>query len=258
MNVSKQIITEEELHAFVDGRLAAKQRDAVEQYLAGNPEEAERIRVYQKLNHSLQQAYAPQLQEPLPKRLHVKGFPTRWIFLQHPLVASAAALLMLTTGGVTGWLLHAEQNLNKTIIASLAKPAYVAHVVYTPEVLHPVEVDAQHEQHLFKWLSNRLGGNVKAPDISRLGYHLVGGRLLPAEEKPAAQFMYENQSGTRLTLYIRSGFTENRETAFRYNQQQGIGTFYWVDRSFGYALSGSLPREELLNIADALYAAFTG
>ena len=256
--MSKQTVTEEELHAYVDGRLDTQQCQSVEQYLAENPEEAERVRVYQRLNQSLQQAYAPQLQEPVPKRLQVKGFPVQWAFLQRPLIASAAALVMLITGGATGWLLHAEQNVNLTIMVSLAKPAYVAHVVYTPEVLHPVEVDAQHDQHLFKWLSNRLGGDVKAPDISKLGYHLVGGRLLPAEDKPAAQFMYENQSGTRLTLYIRSGFTENRETAFRYNEQQGIGTFYWVDRSFGYALSGSLQRAELLDVADALYVALAG
>jgi len=33
----------------------------------------------------------------------------------------------------------------------------------------------------------------------------MGERLLPAEDRPAAQFMYETDRGERLSLYLRSG-----------------------------------------------------
>ena len=254
MKESNQSVSEEELHAYIDGQLDENRRQEVERYIAEHPQWEQHVQYHQQLNRELSEAYASQLSEPVPERLRrsVKARPLA--FWQRPLVAAAAAMLFLTTGMVSGWLLHAEHLDSQATVVALARPAYAAHVVYTPEVLHPVEVNADQEQHLFKWLSNRLGKDVRAPDLSRLGYHLVGGRLLPAEEKPAAQFMYENQSGMRLTLYIRSGFEANRETAFRYREEQGIGTFYWVDGPFGYALSGALTRSELLDLANVLYA----
>ena len=254
MNVSEQPVSEEELHAYIDNQLDEQRRRAVESYLEDHPQEADTVRYYQQMNRSLLEAYDGQLKTASAGQ--VAPFPSQPLaFWQRPRVAAAAALLLLSTGIISGWLLRTEQAANRSIILTLASPAQAAYVAYTPEVQHPVEVDARHEQHLFKWLSNRLGENVRAPDISSLGYHLLGGRLLPGDGKPAAQFMYENESGNRLTLYIRSGFSRNRETAFRYREDQGIGTFYWVDRQFGYALSGALSRSQLLDIANVLYMA---
>lgn len=258
MIVSKPTISEDELQAYIDNRLEGPRLQAVEQYLAETPEQAEKVRYHQQVNHLLREAYDAQLTEPVPRRLRQflreRMAPANLAFWQRPLSAAAAAMLLLTTGIVSGWLLHAESFSQQIATVALAKPAFIAHVVYTPEVIHPVEVDAKQDQHLFKWLSNRLGEKVRAPDITGLGYHLVGGRLLPAEKTPAAQFMYENDAGVRITLYIRSGFSETQETAFQYREEAGIGTFYWVDRPFGYALSGALSRAELLKLATTLYA----
>ena len=65
----------------------------------------------------------------------------------------------------------------------------------------------------------------------------MGGRLLPAEDGPAAQFMYENCTGERLTLYLRSG----------------IGAFYWSDEGFGYALAARADRGPLLRISEIVH-----
>ena len=43
------------------------------------------------------------------------------------------------------------------------------------------------------------------------------------------------------------------ETAFRYAREGKIGVFYWIDRGFGYALSGELEREELYTVASQVY-----
>ena len=42
-------------------------------------------------------------------------------------------------------------------------------------------------------------------------------------------------------------------TAFRYAQKDRIGVFYWIDGGVGYALSGELPREQLLKLATTVY-----
>jgi len=122
-------------------------------------------------------------------------------------------------------------------------------------VRHPVEVGAEQEAHLVQWLSKRLGSTLRPPQLSPLGYRLIGGRLLPGDgDGPVAQFMYEDGGGKRLTLYVARERTGRQETAFRYTQEKELSVFYWIDDQLGYALSASLPKQALGKIADAVYA----
>ena len=79
--------------------------------------------------------------------------------------------------------------------------AIAAHRTFSVETRHPVEVGANEEIHLVQWLSKRLGHQLIVPDLSTLGFRLMGGRLLPADSGPAALFMYEDGKGTRLSCY---------------------------------------------------------
>ena len=127
-----------------------------------------------------------------------------------------------------------------------------AHTVYVPEVRHPVEVKAD-EAHLVRWLTKRVGADVRAPVLSGTGWKLMGGRLLPDQEgHPAAQFMYEDATGRRLTLYIRKE-TGLDNTSFRFAERDGFGAFYWIDRPLAYALTGRLSRDELETLAILIY-----
>jgi anti-sigma factor RsiW len=91
------------------------------------------------------------------------------------------------------------------------------------------------------------------PHLAATGYELVGGRLLPGADGPAAQFMYQDAHGQRLTLYVRTDKADNQETAFRYAREENVGVFYWIDGPFGYALSGDLEKTELLKVAQVVY-----
>ena len=92
-----------------------------------------------------------------------------------------------------------------------------------------------------------------APDLSALGLHLLGGRLVPVGAAPGALLIYEDASGARLTWLIVRDPTDRTDTGFRYAERSGVGTFYWLDDGFGYALSAVMPRERLLDIATAVY-----
>jgi anti-sigma factor RsiW len=137
---------------------------------------------------------------------------------------------------------------------ALARSAAVAHAVYSPEQRHPVEVGADQQQHLVTWLSKRLGAPLHPPQLGALGYELIGGRLLPGQSGPVAQFMYDNAGGKRLTLYVSTEQRHNRTTAFRFAQEGQVGVFYWIDGRYGYALSGGLDKATLAKLADAVYA----
>lgn len=246
--MSRQVITEADLHAYLDGVLPAARIAEVEAYLAERPEEAARIAAYREQVAALRREFDPVLDELPPQRLRV---PRR--YWMRPLMRYAAVVASFTLGGVIGWQLHAYTADQLAEAISWPRRAAIAHVVYSPEVRHPVEVGADQEAHLSAWLSKRLGGALRPPSLTPVGYNLVGGRLLPAESGAAAQFMYENGSGKRLTLYVRRAEGDDDTTAFRYDLSGQLGVFYWIDGPFGYALSGELPREQLLQAAQLTY-----
>lgn len=243
-------ITEADLHAWLDGALPEHRRAEIDAYMQANPEVAERYAAYRRNDEALAAAFAPVLDEPVPERLATQRGGARrsaWPY--------AAAVACFVAGTAAGWFGHGlkagEQQRSDGL--QWAKRAAVAHVVYSPEVRHPVEVAADQEAHLVAWLSKRLGTPLKIPRLDSLGYGLVGGRLLPGEQGPVAQFMYQDGQGQRLTLYVRTNREQSKETAFRFAHEGNVRVFYWIDRGLGYALSGELPKEDLLRVANAVY-----
>jgi anti-sigma factor RsiW len=140
----------------------------------------------------------------------------------------------------------------------LPHQAAIAHAVFTPDVRRPVEVSGQQEEQLVAWLTKRLGTPIKAPKLGVYGYELVGGRLLPGNIGPVAQFMYQDAGGQRLTLYVSTEISASQETAFRFAQEGQVNVFYWIDGKFGYALSATIDKSELAQLATAVYDQIEG
>jgi anti-sigma factor RsiW len=266
-------ITEMDLHAYVDKLLPEARRAEVEAYLANNPEEAERLQAYQAQNLALKDLFNPLLDEPIPeKMLALVSAPVtvipqgdflrgavdakkRPFFSRWSLERIAAGLLIAVVSGVSGWLAHGQYQpqIRSAQVVPLFRQAAVAHVVFSPDVRRPVEVRAEQEDQLVTWLSKRLGTPVRPPKLGALGYELIGGRLLPGNSGPVAQFMYHDASGQRLTLYVTTENTANQETGFRFAQEGPVNVFYWIDGKFGYALSAGIDKGELSRVATAVY-----
>jgi anti-sigma factor RsiW len=252
--MSEQPVTEADLQAYADGKLPEERRAAVAAWLAAHPEDAERIESYRQLAAELRTSYDGVLDEPVPEHLERALRSGR---VRRAAMVAGWIGLGLVLGALAGWQLHGTQRPGapaSDAAAAMAHRAVVAHATYSPEVRHPVEVGADQEAHLVAWLSKRLGTQLRAPKLEGVGYHLVGGRLLPGEQGPVAHFMYQCNRGTRVTLYVRSDMGSNRSTAFRYSREGTVGVFYWVDSKVGYALSSSdISKEDLLNVANAAY-----
>src|SRR5437660_984575 len=64
-------VTEDELHAFVDGELPADRQAAVETWLAAHPEDAARVSTWRAQSESIRARYAGIALEPVPARLEL-------------------------------------------------------------------------------------------------------------------------------------------------------------------------------------------
>ena len=261
--MNKLPLSEADLQAWVDGRLPESRRAEVEDYLAAQPGEAERLNAYREQRDALRQHFDPVLDETLPARLRqlAQHAPAAVDRQKRPLLERwslqriAAGLVIALLGGAAGWFGHDRYQGGERVaqMTPLPRQAAIAHVVYSPDVRRPVEVTADQEDQLVKWLSKRLGTPVSPPKLGALGYELIGGRLLPGNSGPVAQFMYHDGSGQRLTLYVSTEDTVSRDTGFRFAKEGPVNVFYWVDGKFGYALSAGIDKGELARVATAVY-----
>jgi anti-sigma factor RsiW len=243
-------VTEDELHAYVDGELAPDRRSAVEAWLAAHPDDMARVNAWRALADAIRARYGAVATEPVPARLSLRQIERAgrsW-----GSIAAAATIAAFLVGGAAGWTAHDVTTPRPNAAAASTAEAVDAYKLYVVEVRHPVEVPGNEEAHLTQWLSKRVGYQLRIPDLSPVGLKLVGGRLLPGPRGAAAFFMYESKTGERFTLYsTRAG---GPDSALRYNVDGQVGALYWADGDVAYVVNGEANRERLHTVAESVYA----
>ena len=242
-------VSEEELHAYVDGQIAGGECAVIEKWLESHPDDAARVAAWRAQADAIRARYGAAASEPVPRRFDLERIARadrKWSRL-----AAAVALLAFLVGGAAGWVSRGAWEGN-TSSGTVTAEALDAHKLYVVEVRHPVEVPGSEADHLSQWLSRRVGYAVRPPNLSASGLNLVGGRLLPSPSGPAAAFfMYEASSGERFTVYCRRA--KAPESALRYRAAGAVGSFFWVGDDVAFVVSGPADRARLQKVAEAVY-----
>lgn len=242
-------IMEDELHAHVDSVLEPERRAEVAAYLEGHPDVAERVAAYSKQRDLLRTALASIADEPLPPRLNLsriiesrrrRTLPTWW---------AIAAILLVSIGGLGGWVIRGAMLTSGEGLAALAQEAASSYNVYAPDRVRPVEIRASDSAQLVQWVSSRLHQPVKVPDLTKSGYRLMGGRLVATSNGPAAMFMYDDDRGSRLVVLTRPMRTD-RSAPMALHSGDGVSGFAWADDGMGYSLVGQAAPDTLKPIAN--------
>ncbi|HLZ65483.1 MAG TPA: anti-sigma factor [Aliidongia sp.] len=242
-------ITEEDLHAYVDRRLDPARRAEVEEYLDRHPAEATRIAGYADQRANLRAALAPFAEEPVPPQLNLANLIERrraqpyssWRI-------AAAAVLLLTVGGIGGWMLPHGAVQSAAGIASLAEEAADSYTVYAADHVRPVELKAADRGELVQWVSERLRRPVAVPDLAASGYRFMGGRLVPTPHGPAALFLYDDDHGTRVALLARP-MAVDRDAPMAAHSEGAVHGFAWSREGLGYSLVSAAGAPDLSAVA---------
>jgi anti-sigma factor RsiW len=248
-------VTEDELHAYVDGELPDDRKDAVDAWLATNPDAAAQVAAWRALADSIRARYGSVAKEPVPERLQLdriirNNVNARWS--ARSLAAMAATILFaFIIGGGAGWFARDAAASAPTGPDKITADAVEAYRLYVVEVRHPVEVPGTERAHMKQWLSKRVGEPLQVPDLQSIGLKLVGGRLLPGPTGAAAFYMYEGTSGERYTIYCAKA--GGPETALRFKNGERDASFTWVDDKVGYVVSGPADRERLEAVTKTVY-----
>jgi anti-sigma factor RsiW len=256
-------VSEEMLHAYVDGVLTPEEAARVDAWLANHPDDAAAVAAWRHQNALIRDVFgAPEMSdaesEPVaveqpPESEDPAGRPRRarspW---RVALAASIAAFIVGVTAGVGLGIYVPGMRPESSAIAEQAKTAYR---VYSVEKRHPVEVGPDEREHLVTWLSNRLEAPLALPDLAGQGLELVGGRLTAGERGPAALFMFEASNGDRFTVYVTRP-ARSAETAFRFDLSGDVGTCYWLGRDLAVVVNGPADRDRLQAVAEQVYDAY--
>ena len=251
MNGEERPVDDEELHAYVDGELNQQRRVEVEAWLASNPSASARVGDYGRIRDRLHARFDQVLSEPI----EVPQFaPAGYSFTMFLRAAAIAALALFSAA--LGWTLKGWSNPEPVVpaLTDLVQPATFAHQVYSTDTRYPVEIPAVEQLSLNRWVSLRMHTELRAPDLSTQGLSFIGGRLLPSTNRMAAQFMYEDPQGQRLTVYVRRIAGQDRFSGFQYREQDALHVFYWIDRAMGYAVIGELPPARLIAVANTVHS----
>lgn len=252
-------LTDEQLCAYLDNELDDVSREMVDRALARDPSLRAKLESWSAQTGDLRMALDAELDEPLPADLiRLASTPARapatakqaarssWRnrlsdWLPSPRFAGALAVAVLV-GVFVGKDLLPRMNAD----GQLVRLASVAHHVYSPDKRQPVEVKSE-DPTLTSWISKRLGKKVFAPQVD--GFRFMGGRLLAGAEEPAGQFMYEDASGKRLTVFVRTEGAHDKNTTPECDTYRGISVCYWYAGDVAYALAGELPSSTLAALA---------
>jgi len=249
MTRSERPISEDDLHAYVDGVLDAARQPDVEQYLRDHPEAATRVAGWQMADEALRRAVAWKAAEPVPAQLNVARIANarlnqRWV----PWRMAASILVALVIGAGSGWVAHTPDTDRG--IASVASEAAMAQRVFAMDPMHPVEFAADQQAQLVNWVSARLGRPVVPPDLSKSGYHLMGGRVVATDHGPAGMFLYQNADGHRMTLFVRPMGKIDMNANMQPVQMADTTGFVWANNGLGISLVANHPMANLHDLAN--------
>lgn len=245
-------ISEDDLHAFVDGALPEHRRAEVEAYLEKNPDVADRFAQFGTHRAALQAALGPIADEPVPPALNLRHLiasrrPSSWTGRR----AAAAACLLLVAGGGGGWMLRGLDMGRAAGIDALAQEASYAYAVFSPDGGRPVEISAAESEKLVRWIEQRLAQPVSLPDLSGAGYRLMGGRVVATQNGPAGLFMYDDARGGRIAILMRPMVRRDENAPMARHREGDVMGYAWADDGMGYSLVGAMAAADHLHpIAD--------
>ncbi|MBB3149841.1 anti-sigma factor RsiW [Phyllobacterium trifolii] len=243
-------ITEDDLHAYVDGVLNDTRRAEVTAYLEKHPEIADRIQSYSVQRAALRSGFDPIAEEPIPTKLNLRHMidaprqnrASSWR-------AVAAAVVLLFVGGSGGWYMHDMVASPSEGVAALAKEASDSFATYASDTQRPVEVRADNMVQLVDWATERMGRKPILPDLSKSGYRLMGGRVVSTPHGAGLMLMYDNDQGTRLVMLTRPMAVDQNRTMVPHSEGKVDG-WTWASNGMGYSLVGSLPSDALHPLAN--------
>lgn len=240
-------VREEDLHALIDGELETAERARIEALVEANAYLRDRVARYRADKTRLGALYGGGLSEPLPPewiaRIEAANARSRY----RPWLAGIAALaasLVLVVAGVVAWRASTPSPRSDVVAEALAARDGVLHPQAVVPLGEPRVLMAENRA-----MTRALDARVKAPDLSRMGYRLVGIDVYAAPAR-AFELRYSDRDGRLFTLYLRRSSGAPRFDQFG---ERGLRVCVWQDDVIGMVMAGRVSVPEMQRLASLAY-----
>jgi anti-sigma factor RsiW len=160
-------------------------------------------------------------------------------------VPAAAALVMLTTTG-TLLVMSRVRSSHDQLIAG----AVLAGHIRSLQANHLVDVPSEDRHTVKPWFQGRLDFSPPVPDLSELGWTLIGGRLDYLDGRPVAVLIYKRRMhNINVFLWPNHGAADD---VIRQEDAQGYQILHWNGAETTYWVVSDLNGAELLELGRAL------
>lgn len=226
--------SERDLHAYVDHQLSDADRHRVEIYLANNTEVAAQVRAWQHDAQQLRAALSGALQQPANPELDPAMIRQRVKRQSRRHLASAAVLLIaVSIGGLSGWQARQMTLVSAPLPMTDAMQAYR---LIAQQGILPADYTVSDDGDMQGWLDRYFNQAQRLPNLTVSGYKPISGRLLSTEQGPAAMVVYEDQSGHKVSFYVRPPGPKNTLLPRGSRSDGELQAEYWSGAGYNYAM----------------------
>ncbi len=229
-------MTEEELHAFIDGELPPDRARVVAAMIQADAALAARVEAFRADKEMMKRIYGPLADRPLPDnllRLARSGTtPSRMGWRR--LAMAASVLFLVVTGGL--WL----RPPGPDDVVALALAARTEPFTSVSDDLSPYN----------EALSRIVEAKVKVPDLRRAGYTLAGLQV----EQDAATLSYRDGAGKVFTIYLRQSDGTVRFDQFK---RADLRICIWQDDRLAMVMAGEMSAAVMQKLASMAYVGLT-
>ncbi len=161
-------------------------------------------------------------------------------------VLAVATLLAITTTGafliISGLRPSHEQVISTAVLESHIRSLQPGHLIDVPSS----------DRHTVKpWFQGKLDFSPPVPDLSELGWTLVGGRLDYVDGHPVAALVYQRRKHD-INVFLWPSHNSALYDNVKQQNAQGYQILHWNGRETTYWVVSDLNNAELLDFARAL------
>ena len=160
-------------------------------------------------------------------------------------VAAVAVLVVVATVGAL-LVMNRSRSSHDQLIAS----AVLAGHIRSLQAEHLIDVPSSDRHTVKPWFQGKLDFSPPVPDLSELGWNLIGGRLDYVDGQPVAVIVYKRKlHNINVFVWPNHGSADG---TIKEEDAQGYQIFHWNGAEMTYWVVSDLNSAELLDLAHAL------
>jgi anti-sigma factor RsiW len=157
---------------------------------------------------------------------------------------SAALFIMITAG--TLLIFNNMRSSHEQLIASAVLTSHIRSL----QAGHLVDVPSSDRHTVKPWFQGKLDFAPPVPDLSELGWVLIGGRLDYVDGRPVAAVIYQRRMhNINVFVWPHQGSADDK---IQQENAQGYQILHWNGADMTYWVVSDLNKDELIDFARAL------